>query len=258
MLQTLSQREQHDRRVPPLLAHSCSMERRRVRRRVADEPADAQPERPHEDFDEFSALGTHLLVKWAWGNIPASEVQSTAKAALRDHLCNAKPSASQFPRPFAVLIGIFVFQLSIGHPLPRFPRNGAFVKNSNRSGTVPTSNYLRQAICDTVGRRTTCKDGASHPEIAELAALGSFGIWKSNVHGQLSKRYLSGCTAPVADCIRVAALDPKTLATCVSDCYIMAPHEWFGWLFGAFPADFDQLFLASPLQTFWQGVRRPT
>ncbi len=59
----------------------CTMAARRVRRRV--EP-DAPLEREHEDFDEYSELASHLLMKWAWGQTPATEVQTCCNAAVRD------------------------------------------------------------------------------------------------------------------------------------------------------------------------------
>ncbi len=100
------------------------------------------------------------------------------------------------------------------------------------------------------------KDGASHPEISELASLGSFGIWTSNVHSQLTNKYLSTCSAPFADTLRVHAVDPKTSLVALTDCSVMAPHEWFGWLANRFPDEFDQLFLSSSLPEFWSGVSR--
>ncbi len=60
-----------------------AMAQRRVRRRIAAE-RESSPEPELHDFDEFSALISHLLLKWAWGRTPASEVQALAKAALRD------------------------------------------------------------------------------------------------------------------------------------------------------------------------------
>jgi hypothetical protein len=101
-----------------------------------------------------------------------------------------------------------------------------------------------------------CEGGASHPEIAELAALGSFGLWRSNIHAQLTRKYLSTCTAPLADSIRISAIDPLTLKPMFTECWIMAPHEWFSWLGNSFPDEFDQLFVAKPLQEFWSHISR--
>ena len=53
----------------------------RRRRRLEPAPADPQPE-----FDAYSSLVSHLLVRWAWGRLPATEVQAVCKAALRDRI----------------------------------------------------------------------------------------------------------------------------------------------------------------------------
>ena len=76
------------------------MASRRVRRRIQPElpPAGCGPERPHEDFDQYSCLGSHLLTKWAWGGIPACDVQTAAKAALRDRSCNTNSAITITPQ----------------------------------------------------------------------------------------------------------------------------------------------------------------
>jgi hypothetical protein len=137
---------------------------------------------------------------------------------------------------------------------------GARLRGGGGSGCT----WMHTQHSPPAGWRTICsrspslaKDGASHPEIAELASLGSFGQWPSNVHSELTRKYLKNCTAPTADVISVPAIDPQTMKVCYSDCHVMGPHDWFGWMSDTFQPEFDQLFLSTPLDEFWPHVRRP-
>ena len=77
------------------------------------------------------------------------------------------------------------------------------------------------------------------------------------MHSELTRKYLKDCTAPTADVITVPAIDPKTMNVCYTDCHVMGPHDWFGWIADTFQPEFDQLFLTTPLEDFWPNVRRP-
>ena len=106
-----------------------------LKRRLCDGVA-AVPE-PHQRHGEYSNLGTKVLSAWAWGSMPASEVQRIAHAAARD--------------------------------------------------------------------------GLDHPEILELAELGSYGTFAGNVHQQLMNIY-GGAAVPLAApfSFKVNAWDTKS------------------------------------------------
>lgn len=81
---------------------------------------------------------------------------------------------------------------------------------------------------------------------------------RSNIHEQLSKKYLAACTAPLPDVIKVPAMDPKTLKIVWMDCHVMGPHLWFSWMANEFPTDFERIFGTEKLVSFWSQVSRPS
>lgn len=125
---------------------------------------------------------------------------------------------------------------------------------------APTAGRLSEGRRISVVRSNALlQDGASHPELRALACLGSFGAetGKGHIHSQLTKKYLSNCSAPSAECVRVPAVDPHTHALTYSDCYIMAPHDWIGWLCNDFHDEFLQMFApGQSLHTFWSNTTR--
>jgi hypothetical protein len=103
------------------------------------------------------------------------------------------------------------------------------------------------------------QDGASHPEVAVVASLGSYGAdtGKGHIHSQLTNKYVANCSAPKADVIRVPAVDPGNHAIVWSDCSIIGLHDWFGWLCNEFHDDFLRLFaVENSLADFWAEVSR--
>ena len=75
------------------------------------------------------------------------------------------------------------------------------------------------------------KDGATHPEVAWLAGIGSSGASKGNCSRALNRRYLKDMSLPDPYFIKVKVQDSKDRGTLKEvDVPVLLPHEWFGCL----------------------------
>ena len=165
----------------------AGMPPKKKRRLEAPEPShgdsDGSPDDGPLPDTQFSNLGTHLLKSWAWGVMPAAEVQRIALSAYRD--------------------------------------------------------------------------GLRHPEVAKLAALGSWGNYPGNVHQQLTTMLSNSQNMlPVPMTFEVACVDPKTAQAAKADCSALLPHEWFSALYHRYRAEFNAIFGVGRLAEFWNSASR--
>ena len=95
-------------------------------------------------------------------------------------------------------------------------------------------------------------DGAGHPELAVLAAAGSFGAHPGNIARDFQHSFLQDLKLPEAHGIRTQALDPKTstIEMIMAACFL--PHLMFHYM--AEYDVFDQVFGTSRVDDFWKGA----
>ena len=141
---------------------------------------DDSPPRDVEMDPEKSELASELLWRWAWGELPAVDVQKLSKAAVRD--------------------------------------------------------------------------GATHPELSKIAALGSWGACPGHVHRDLTRRFTRHNNMPHPDIIKVPAWDTRELKVVDADCAIFNPHDWVATFCNDYEDDFHELFGIQELHDFWDHV----
>eukprot|EP00959_Pyramimonas_sp_CCMP1952_P102532 2144590-Pyramimonas_sp.AAC.1 len=101
------------------------------------------------------------------------------------------------------------------------------------------------------------RDGlTSSPELKALAEMGSWGRWPSNVHQQLTKRYLRSNTLPEPVEFDVHCKHPHSLKMIESPCSVLLPHELFSSLFRSHPEEFRETMGLDSMSDFWAGAQR--
>ena len=96
-------------------------------------------------------------------------------------------------------------------------------------------------------------DGANHPELVQLAALGNYGKCPGNCSRDLTKLFLESSKVPAPTLISTMAVDPKTGHAETVDVPCFLPHLMFHSL--QFYDQFDDIFGVDKLGKFWQGVQ---
>ena len=99
-------------------------------------------------------------------------------------------------------------------------------------------------------------DGATHPELAQIASAGLWGEIPGNVHRDVMAHYCQDISISPAIHVQVPVLEPKSSKVLVEDASIFLPHILFSDLAHHYPDQFHNLFGTQDLQPFWTGVEK--
>ena len=99
-------------------------------------------------------------------------------------------------------------------------------------------------------------DGATHPELAQIASTGHWGEIPGNVHRDVMAHYCQDIQLTPAIHVQVPVLEPKSSKVLVEDASIFLPHILFSDLAHHSPDQFHNLFGTQDLQSFWKGVEK--
>lgn len=97
-------------------------------------------------------------------------------------------------------------------------------------------------------------DGAVHPELAKLAAAGTYGQNPGNIARDITRDFLHESKIPMTHMVEVSARDPKTSKPDDVLAGVFLPHLMFHSL-QAYDI-FDEVFGIEDIESFWQGVHR--
>ena len=102
-------------------------------------------------------------------------------------------------------------------------------------------------------------DGASHPEILQLAALGAFGSSPANCTRDLKRMFLreQQMWPPLPLVVKVQCRDTKAMAPNIlhhEECHMLLPHEVLSALFHKRPEDAEALLGLPSVAAFWHNV----
>ena len=100
------------------------------------------------------------------------------------------------------------------------------------------------------------KDGATCPEVAELAKLGAYGLSPQHIHRDLTRKFLKDMNTPHPQSLIVAATNPRTAEPCHRRVYMILPHDWFSHLFHHYRDEFWRVFAVPDIKKFWDGAHR--
>lgn len=100
------------------------------------------------------------------------------------------------------------------------------------------------------------KDGATHPEVAELAKLGAWGAAPQHLHRDLMRRFFKDMNMPHPQSLVVLAINPRNAEECHPRVDMILPHDWFSTLFHQYRDEFWRLFAVPGIKRFWAGASR--
>ena len=86
------------------------------------------------------------------------------------------------------------------------------------------------------------QDGATHPQLFELAQAGTWGSHPGNAHRDLLRTFCPNVMLPQPFQVKVGCIDPKTSKDREENASIMLPHLMFWKLGECFPAFFHTVF----------------
>ena len=99
-------------------------------------------------------------------------------------------------------------------------------------------------------------DNVSNNSIAELAALGSWGQHKGNIHRDLTLLVSKDLKLAEPILVSCPCLNNKEVPPVVESTFpILAPHLLFHSLQENYPESLDSFFGASKIQNFWSSVQ---
>eukprot|EP00959_Pyramimonas_sp_CCMP1952_P012420 262274-Pyramimonas_sp.AAC.1 len=93
-------------------------------------------------------------------------------------------------------------------------------------------------------------------EIADIAAMGSWGEYEQNIHRDLTRKFVKDITLPPPVVFPVKCIDPSTLKVLDHSCHCLLPHEMFSSLFHSHRLDFQATCGIDRLPEFWAGASR--
>ena len=99
-------------------------------------------------------------------------------------------------------------------------------------------------------------DGASHPELVQMASTGTWGAQK-NCHRQILNRFCNDVHLSQPFNIKVGCVDPKTSLEKEEQASCFLPHMMFSSLVDSYHHIFEETFgKGKDLEKFWSGVEQ--
>ena len=109
---------------------------------------------------------------------------------------------------------------------------------------------------------TTCRwlaeqamlDGATHPELHDLAKAGCHGQYPANIQRDICARFIKDVFVPEPTMVTTRCINTKSLKKEEEEAGVFLPHLMFASL-GTLP-NFSQQFPVEHLETFWTTLEK--